>query len=696
MLKTITGEGIWQVHEQNLTIWNPYIAHQLEVEETWKAEYSVATDIADADLEIKDPSQAKSIINRMMQMIAIRSKIRHEVARYSNSQEEEAIADKLERFCGAYRNELFKRTQKDVFRRSAWGFLMRGRVGMHTLYQPYAKDPKIRVKMYDGLTYFPVYGDDGMEFFTRERWMYRWELAAFFQTLSDKEVESIDLPDWARLDPKEFETTELLKVIEYWDADKMGWTVEEDLVQQVDLNYGMLTLREARLNDTASDEPRWESESFLGAIVNSLKMDASLASKLANALETYFYPYVVFKSKEGRLMAYPSNQIPLGGVPVDSDFDIKVINAVSNIEELKEMRNILKEDIDKSTISDVGWNQTGGGDESGFRFNLALGKLEDSVSDTRDQLEKLFGAVMGDVLYMHKRFARKGGWEYTMMEPTGRHMVQHLTAEDIGEHQEVIVTIKPAMPENLVQAVTILNQLMQPDPATGIPSIPPEWRLKLSGLSDVIGDMTSFNDDMERYQLKALDEEVKQLNLASLRAKHYPELRDMEKRVTRLQRKQAKQEAARVQKEIEEGMTQDVVVPASIATDPVMMQQLASMIQGGAMPQDAVANLEQGLPLGVPGEPVAEGEMQPQPAQTAEAFPTQQTTGQIDPQTLSMMQEMGIQMPDSLTGYSNGIPPEVAPSPVQGGRPRQAVDRPNLEVEAINTNVRRGAKPAAK
>lgn len=690
MLKNITGDAIWQVHEQNLSLWNEYIAHQMEVEETWKAEYDIHTDIADSELEIREPAQAKNIINRMMRMIAIRSKIRYEVTRFSNSEDERSVADKLERFCGAYRHELYKRTQRDFMRLSAWGFLMRGRVGLHTVYEPLAKDPKIRVRMYDGLTYFPVYGGDGMEFFTRERWMYRWEISAFFQTLSSKEMDSIDLPDWARLDPKEYETTELLKVIEYWDADHMAWTVEDHLVQKMDINYGQLTLREARLNETASDEKRWECESFLGAIINALKMDASLASKLANALETYFYPYVIFKNKEGRLMAYPSNQIPLGGVPVDADFDIKVVNAVSNIQELQEMRSILKDDIEKSTITEVGWNQAGSGEESGFRYNLALGKLEDDLSDTREQLERLYGATYGDVLYLHKKFARKGGWEYTMMEPSGRHLVQKITEEDIGVHEEVIVTIKPAMPESLVQAVTINNQLMQPDPATGLPAFPPEARMRLSGLADVIQDMTGFSDELERYQLMYMDEEVKALRIAALKAKHYPELNDMKKQVKKLERKQAKQEIREAERDIERGMSEDVIIPAEIAMDANALRQLAGLIEGGQMPQKALESLEQGLPMGAPGESTLANEMM-QP----EGAPQQMGQPQVSPETLQAMQELGLEIPDGLTGYS-GMPPEVAPSPLQGGRPRRVVDRANVEVEAINDDVLRGALPERK
>ena len=46
MLKTLTGEAIYTVHEQNVAMYDQYIAHVLEVEEVWKAEYDVPSAIA--------------------------------------------------------------------------------------------------------------------------------------------------------------------------------------------------------------------------------------------------------------------------------------------------------------------------------------------------------------------------------------------------------------------------------------------------------------------------------------------------------------------------------------------------------------------------------------------------------------------------------------------------------------------------
>ena len=676
MLKTLTGEAIYTVHEQNVAMYDQYIAHVLEVEEVWKAEYDVPSAIVDPDVEIANPAQAKALIGKMMKMVGIRAETHSEVVRYSNSDQERKIADKLERFCQAYKNELYKVTNVDVFRRALWLFLMRGRVGMHTIYQECASHPKVRVKIYDPTTYFPVYGDDGIEFFTREYYKYRWELAAFFQSLSDETIKDgdISLPDWANLDAEEFDTTEEVKVIEYWDKDKMGWCVEDTLVQTVDLDYGMLTLREARLGDTPLNDKRWECEPFIGAVISQIKLDAALTSKIANAIEAYFFPYVMFVDKKDRLISLPSNEVGVGGIPVHADTDVKVVNATSNIQEIKALRDVLKSDIDKSTITETGWN-TNVGDESGFRYNLSLEQVKDDISDVRDQVQRMFGSVMGDVLYLHKLFAPTGGWEYTMLEPSGRHLVQKVTEEDIGVHQEVIVTIKAAVPQDVVQMVTIYNNLAAPDPVTGLPEIPTETRMRMSGLDGVIGDMTRFKEEKERQMLFAMDEEAKQIQLEALKAKYSGELDDMKKQVDSMEKKKQRKEQRRVEREIEEGISEDVVVPAEILMDPAKLQQLGQLIASGNLPRHALEIVLQGAPLGFPGE-------------EAQQF----DPNNLSPETMEIMQQMGVEMPNGLTGYE-GMDPSVMPPQMQGAMPRQALDRDQVAIEAMEQDIDRAALP---
>ena len=677
-LRTLTGDAILLAHEQNVQQWAGYLAHAQEVEDVWKGLYDVPSAIADSDLEIAEPSQAKAIIKKMMEMIAIRSTQSFEVVRYSNSDQERKIADKLERFCKAYKNELYKVTQKDVFRRAAWSFLMRGRVGLHTVYEKNAKHPSVRVRLYDGMDYFPMYGDDGIEWFTTERYVHRWELTSFFDNLSDKALKNISVPPDLRYDDEgnELNPAHLLRVIEYWDDNRMAWCVEDHKVQEIQHDYGMITLREARLGDTALSDKRWECEPFIGPVLNDLKMDAALTSKLANAIEAYFFPWVLFKDANGNLISLPSNQVPPGGIPVAPDTKVEVVNATANVTELKALKDILQNNVDKNTITNVAWN-TQMGEESGFRANLALGLIQDSVADVRDQLEKCFGLVMGDVLALHKMYAPDGGWEYTMIEPGGRHLVQNVTEEDIGVHQEVKVTIKPAVPQDIVQMVTIYNQLGGPDPATGLPTIPPEARLRLSGLSDVIGDMTGFNEELERYMLGLMDDEVKQLNLMALKAKYYPEISEKQRQIESMERKRTKRETDRAEREIEKGMTDDMVIPAEILTDAAKMQQLVDLIARGQLPQHALEVVRQGMPLGAPGSPIMGEQGMPE---------------NMSPETMNIMSQLGYEMPTGLTGYE-GMMPEVAPAAMQGAQPRRVVDQAAVQQESIERSIDRGALP---
>lgn len=679
--KSGEGHDLITLHERSVQNWGEYINHVKDTEKVWKGNYSVNSDIADPELEIAEPSEARAIIKKMMEMIAIRAKKRYEVVRFSNSQNERQTADKLERFCSAYKAEQRKITQVDLDRMACWLFLQRGRVGIQSLYQKNAKHPKVRQRVFDGLEYFPVYGDNGIDYFTTEKYMSRHALISFFENMDKKALSKLEdasaIMYMLKYDEEgsEIDVNTEVRVIEYWDDTYTSWAVGSHLISTTKHDFGEVTLREAKLGATPLSDNRWSCEPFLGPIINDLKMKASLHSKLANAIEAFFYPYVLVENRDGKLNAFPANSVPLAGIDIAPGTDVKVVNATSNDAELKALIDIISNNIDKNTITDVAWN-TSLGEESGFRANLALGLIQDSIADVRDQLEQMFGLSMGDVLMLHERFAPEGGWDYTMLDPSGRHLVQSITAEEIGVHQEVNVTIKPAVPQDLVQMVTIYNQLGQRDPVSGKKVFPDEIRLEMSGLADVIGDMTRFNEELERSELYENDEEVAMLRMESLKAKYYPEIRDMEKQISSMENKRMKSDAARAEREIEKGMSDDLVVPAEVLQDPNKLTQLAQMISQGQLPQHALEVVKQGLPMGAPGEPVAQG-----------GIPEN-----VSPETMALMQQMGIQGPDGLTGYE-GMNPEMAPAAVQGAQPRRVVDQPNVEVEGLQEEFDRGALP---
>jgi len=668
------------------------VLHMSEVEEVWRGQFTIKSGVDTPELEIKQPAEGRAIITKMNQMLSIRANKGYSVARFSSSEQEQRACDRLERFLYAYENELFTRTQNDTFALAGTLMLIRGKVGLQTLYERKAQSPKVRVRIWDPAEYFPVYGDDGISWFMTEEWMCRWELLDFFGNLSEKEIEKLDnFPNLEKATDqygREFEAdlNEQVRVHQYWNEAWMAWSIEDTLVQKYEHGYGKLTLREAKLGATPFKNMRWKQEPFIGPIVDSLKLKAKLTSEAANAMEAYYAPWILTKSDNGEVMVVPTMSAIGETIPIGKDGEVIVLNPHPNQGELKVLIDLLNNDIAKTTLPDPAWS-TSVGDESGFRASLTLNQIKDSVADVRNQAEMCYALVLGDVLWMHEKYAPEGGWPYAILEPNGKSRIQSVTAEDIGEHQKVTVRITPALPQDLLQMVTVRDMLTKRDEMTGMMLTSPETANDITGISDVIGDVTQDNERREWDYLLTQDPEAKDLHMRSIKAKNAARLREMEKTVEREEKKAMKRDVVRTMKDIEEGLTEDIVLPAEILADPMKLNQFVALItQQGMMPQDALNAMQEGMPLGMPGEMVAEGMAGQQPGASPE----------IDAVMAQLMGQQPQQpQPNGFTGYE-GVNPMVAPAAMMGAMPRTALDRPALQVEAVETMERRGAKPPAR
>jgi hypothetical protein len=687
-VEPVDGDWVTRYHDHASTPWNEYLSHCADVEEVWQGQFYIKSDQDTADLEIKQPGEGRAIIKKMNEMLSIRANKGYSVARFSSSDQEQRACDRLERFCYAYENELFQRTQQDVFALAGTLMLIRGKVGLQAVYERRAANPKVRLKLWDPAEYFPVYCDDGIAYFTTEQWMYRWQLLDFFGNLTKVDKKAIErsggkIPDLEHDENNDkTDLDEQVKVIQYWNEKWMAWCVEDTLIQKAEHGMDRMTLREARLAAAPFKNFRWSQEPYIGPIADTLKLKASMASKALSSVNNYYYPYILTKSDTGELQVIPSQTAPGETWDIGADGEVQIINPQSNQGELKVMIDLLNNDIAKMTLPDPAWS-TSVGDESGFRASLTLNQIKDSVADVRNQAERCYGLVMGDVLYLHERFAPQGGWEYAMMEPSGRARIQRVTSDDIGEHQKVTVKITPALPQDLLNMITIRDMMIQRDPLTGQQATDVDTADEVTGVAELIGDVTRAKERKEWDMLVNTDEEVKALNLQYIKVQNASKLNEMRKEIEKYARKEMKREVAATEKAIEEGLTEDIVMPAEITADPNKVIQFAQLLQQGMMPQQALDAIEQGLPLGMPGEQVAMGQAAGQEA------------GQPSPETMAVMQQLMAgqeAQPTGMTGYE-GVNPMAAPPAMLGAQPRQSVDQPALQVETMEQVHERGAKP---
>src|SRR5690606_38099421 len=116
-----------------------------------------------------------------------------------------------------------------------------------------------------------------------------------------------------------------------------------------------------------------------------------------------------------------------------------------------------------------------------------------------------------------------------------------------------------------------------------------------------------------------VDEETKLLEIARIKAEHQHELDEWRRVIEKADNAQARREEKRVERDIERGLSRDVIVPAEIAADAMAMYQYASLVEQGMTPDVALQMVQEGgLPLGVPGEQVLGAEAGPPPEEDPE------------------------------------------------------------------------------
>jgi hypothetical protein len=669
-----------------------------EVETIWQGLFDVPKAIEDSPVEISQPSDGYILLSKMVRLLGIRSQRRLGVVGHGDNEMENQRVDKLERFLRAYESEHRRITRKDTLRRVGAMTLLRGRGAIQTLYSPQRKAVPVRRRVLDPLQYSPVYGEDGIDWYTIERWMNKWQLFDYFKGLPEEMQAGMSIPN--EDDPNLF-GQDLIRVIEYWDADQCAWMVdggkEKHLIQSYEHGYGQVTLQEAALGDMPVENPRWSSMPFLGPNVNDIKQKAILESKMATGVEAFYYGLIYAQTQDGAIIRLDPYAPPGAIQNLPAGATIQQFKPTADQNSLKMLYDVFQGKINKGTLSELAFalDQSGA---SGFAQQQVLSILQDDIADFRDQLESVEGASLGDVLHLHEVFAPDDGWEYPLEKKGGAVKLEMIKADDINGHTRVTVGIKVDLPQDRLQKATIFNQTYQAGP-DGKYRIDFDTALAFSGMDDDIEDISGMKRRVDWYWAIQNDPELAQLNLARIKSEYRGEIEQWRKEVDQDARKVQQIEQRSAAQKIDKGLSQDVILPADLASDPQKMQQYAGMIAQGMTPQAAVDTLQQGgQPLGVPGMPGQQGQGPQQPPQGPPG-----PAGQAHPDTMAILQHLfgaNAQLaPDAangMTGYANGIPPTALPAAMQGAQPRPAMDPAQLFLEQNQQNQQRGALPAPK
>lgn len=666
MTETLTATELNDRHAYGRSLYGEWLTHAEEQEDVWKGEFTEQTNAGTrSDTFYPRPSEPRSLLKKLDEMLGIRSQKRFQTTPFDgveDTHQERRRVERLDSLLYGWNRLHRSHTGSDFMRMAGRMTALYGRGPLHTVHVPAYQDPPyIQVRVLDPLTTFPVRGQNGFAWFTRELYMTGQQVKHYFEGIPAEYKASLqatlDSPDLAGQ----------YRMVEYWDSQRCAFAIGTTLIHQYEHGYGALTYREMRLNEMPLEDERWASEGFFGPVLDAIKAKAIMRARLISANETSFVDEIfAWNDAQGQLYRVDS-QVEAGKIQeIGPGFHFQTVRKTVNDQLWSMLYQAYSGEISEQTLTKLAY-ALDLPNVSGFSVSQILSIIRDAIADALDQMEQVLGLVMGDVLRLHEVFAPREGWRYA--SGTRGRKTAAVTPEDIDGHYDVVVTVKPALPQDIVQKTTIYFQMRK------------DWgrraALGIADLGDSIENLEEAERENELEELKANNPEVQQLWMSYLQQKHQRELASWRKVVARGQAREAQRALQATGKEIDQGLSADGLLPAALKT-PQGLSEIERLMSQGQTFEQAVQVLQQGLPLGVPGTPVA--------------APPDQEQAPVHPETQALMAALQGETPNGLTGYE-GMNPAVLPPAMQGAQPRQVVDQPNVEVEQTERRIRRGALP---
>lgn len=463
-----------------------------EVETLFKSEYYLESDIEDqkrwtkepvrrrsrrvagakSQVEIVKPVRARSIISKFTALLAVRAGMNIKVRPKTTTLSEEEACTTLERWLAAYMKESERIRHRPVYRHSIQWFLLRGRgplqIKLKPVFEkgqlpllPYAPDPK---------TVFPVYGETGLMYVAREYTRYAWDLQKEFEKL--EQARNKEALVWKAPDLSGFKPMDRVKVREYEDEDwhfaacegkgtgEGGWQT----IYSKRNPFGFIGYSEALAEDTPLEDAEWASTSILYPIADLLKQQGILMSKIATAIELFFWPRLLAQNAKGQMTVLESTP----GViqQIQPGTQITVLEPKPNADLVQFLNNLIEGEVSLWTIPPIGWSAEPRTLQSGFAVAQVLSQIKDRIEDKQSNIEVARGEHFGQLLRALDTFSEfaEGSKFYVAAWPTlkskkTRKEELAIGSEEIGERYTVDVMLRPELPQDKAARVRMAQEL---------------------------------------------------------------------------------------------------------------------------------------------------------------------------------------------------------------------------------------------
>ncbi len=683
MAKFEDGISLRSLHLRARRPYEEYVTLCQEVETVYRGAFALPKEVEDADATPGIPSEGFSIIDEILRII-VRGDRSYEVPLLSKSESasESRLTKRASQFVRAYTHHEREVTGRDRLRDLAWMAAMRGQAYIRPLYEREAETLPVYREVLDPLECFPVWGRRGVLWYTLEKQVQRWEMEDYFGGLPEriKEVAGFSAPDFEADQWKDVGGDDLVTITEYWDDTICAWAVNDHLVQEYKHGYERMMLRAARFGQSPDRNQRWAVSPILAPVRHDLVQIALMLQKIGNGVEMFYWPTLYAKSDSG-LTYLPTTNPPVGEViPLPGDATIGQVSPQTNDRILQQYLEALNKRVARASIEELEQLNA-----SGFAVSQWLNAQRDRLGDYTEALETAYGQSLGDVLYLHELFDEGQGWDYYLPEGLEKRQQETIKAADIAGHHRVTVTITPSLPSDMTVAMANFRQAWARDPVTG--KLPFSLKTAIKMFPEIAAKIPNIDAEISESEWEWLnnnDPQMKELNMARIKAEHAGRIAEIEGFIDSTTQKQERKDQRETERAIERGMSEDVIIPSEVALDPQKLHQFATLVEQGQLPAVALKMvMGEGMPMGVPGQ-------QPQQASPEDNALIQKAMAALQGQEQSAPAP---EVPNGLTGYE-GNNPMAAPAALLGAEPRMAVDQPNVQIEQIQEQGRRGGLPA--
>lgn len=383
-------------HEYAKSLYGGALEKALEVERLFKSEYENPRDADDkkyaASPDVRKPALARAILEKFLSLTSLRMTQRIQVIPRDLSETELEASSKQERWSLGYQLKLMLETKRSPWRDGTYWYFLRGRgcweTRMETQYLGTNKIP-IRTLADDPNCIFTVWDRDGVGYYTKE---YLRSTRSLKKEI-DKRRGGDKAEAWKRITLPDDENDDVT-IIEYWDdtycAALAGTGDARKLLYVRKHDYGFVPISEAHCMDTPLADMEWAFQSVLYPIMDSLKGQYALASKLATGVDLFYWPKILVESQSGQTVILDS-----GAPGVESYITpgskVTVLNPTPNQAVLAQLMGWYKSDVQLGGIPDIAWGAEPSSLQSGFAVSQVLGQVMDKIAPHQAALEMAMG-----------------------------------------------------------------------------------------------------------------------------------------------------------------------------------------------------------------------------------------------------------------------------------------------------------------